>query len=323
MAPVLAISSMRASILHIGPTGLDTVLLPLDQGNGGQGGEALSLDRLRHIAYPTLDLASPLQGPFSRIKTPPAPAAKAASAALMLCKRAGLLPAAVLGHDRGHALNADLLRVAVDDVIATLGETGGKTELRLQKVGEARLPLRAAENCRLLAFRPSDGGPEHLALLINDPSVSEPVLARLHSQCFTGDLLGSLRCDCGEQLQSAIQVIAEAGGGMLLYLAQEGRGIGLINKLRAYALQDQGFDTFAANERLGFAADEREFQIGAEMLRQLGVARVRLLTNNPEKCAGLAQCGIEVVERIAHRFPSNTHNEAYLAAKKRRGGHYL
>lgn len=314
--PMLALSSLRASVLHIGPTGLDNVLLPLNQGGEGKG---LNLERLRHIADPTLDLALPLQGPFSRLILPPPPAARAASAALMLCKRAGLLPAAVIGPDDAASTDGDLLPVAVDDVLTAQD----RTEARLQKVGEARLPLRATENCRLLAFRPADGGPEHLAVLIDDPPVSKPVLVRLHSQCFTGDFLGSLRCDCGEQLQGAIQVIAEAGGGILLYLAQEGRGIGLVNKLRAYALQDQGFDTFAANERLGFAADEREFEIAGEMLRQLGVARVRLLTNNPEKCAALAQCGIEIVEQIAHGFPSNAHNEAYLAAKKRRSGHNL
>jgi GTP cyclohydrolase II len=149
------------------------------------------------------------------------------------------------------------------------------------------------------------------------------VLARLHSECFTGDLLGSLRCDCGQQLRGALALMAERGGGVLLYLAQEGRGIGLINKLRAYRLQDEGFDTIEANERLGFEADERLFEAAAEMLRELGYARVRLLTNNPDKVAALGRLGIEVVERVGHAFPASNHNEAYLATKRRRSGHYL
>lgn len=312
----MAISAERANILHIGPTGHNTVMLPLNQ--AAFAGREQGIDQIRRLADPLLDLANPLQGPFVRIKAPPP---KAAQAALALCKLAGLLPAAVVAPVKGAAKTS--LRAAIDDCLRANQGAGAE----LQKIGEARLPVggagKLAEQSRLIAFRPADGGAEHLALIIGAPRFSEPVLTRLHSQCFTGDLLGSLRCDCGEQLQGAIKVIAEAGGGILLYLAQEGRGIGLINKLRAYALQDQGFDTFAANERLGFAADERVFAPAGEMLRQLGVKRVRLLTNNPEKCAALERCGIEVVERLAHRFASNNHNEAYLAAKKRRSGHYL
>jgi GTP cyclohydrolase II len=137
----------------------------------------------------------------------------------------------------------------------------------------------------------------------------------------TGDLLGSLKCDCGDQLRGAIATIGKAGSGILLYLAQEGRGIGLINKLKAYELQDQGFDTIEANQRLGFEADEREFAAAAEMLKYLGFASVRLLTNNPDKVAALARHGIDVVERVAHSFPANPHNEAYLATKKAKAGH--
>jgi GTP cyclohydrolase II len=147
------------------------------------------------------------------------------------------------------------------------------------------------------------------------------VLARLHSECFTGDLLASLRCDCGDQLRGAIDKIAEAGSGVLVYLAQEGRGIGLVNKLRAYQLQDDGFDTIGANEQLGFDADERVYLPAAEILRDLGYSQVRLLTNNPEKVAALARCGITVVERVPHVFPANAHNEEYLRTKATRGGH--
>ena len=179
------------------------------------------------------------------------------------------------------------------------------------------------ENCEVVAFRPLDGGSEHLALVIGTVDRTAPVLTRVHSQCLTGDLLGSLRCDCGDQLRGAIQEINAAGGGILLYLAQEGRNIGLLNKLRAYALQDGGLDTIDANLALGFEADERVYQPAAEMLRQLGVTAVRLMTNNPEKVAQLQACGITVSDRVAHVFPSNQHNEVYLRTKAARAGHYL
>ena len=147
------------------------------------------------------------------------------------------------------------------------------------------------------------------------------MLARLHSECFTGDLLGSLRCDCGDQLRGAIAQINEAGGGVLLYLAQEGRGIGLVNKLRAYELQDSGFDTLDANLQLGFDDDERVYLPAAEMLRLLGISRIRLMTNNPAKVEGLARHAITVTERVPHIFPSNGHNALYLRTKATRSGH--
>ena len=193
----------------------------------------------------------------------------------------------------------------------------------LERVAEARVPLAEAENARLIAFRPRDGGTEHLAILIGSPDPAAPVLVRLHSECFTGDLLASLRCDCGDQLRGAIAAIAQAGDGVLLYLAQEGRGIGLVNKLRAYRLQDAGFDTLDANEQLGFDADERVYLPAAEMLRQLGFGTVRLLTNNPDKVAALERYGIRVAERVPHVFPSNGHNERYLRTKATRSGHLL
>ena len=192
------------------------------------------------------------------------------------------------------------------------------------RVAEARVPLADAEDARLIAFRPGDGGIEHLAIVIGVPNSSAPVLVRLHSEILTGDLLASLRCDCGDQLRGAIAAIARDGGGVLLYLAQEGRGIGLVNKLRAYQLPGfSGFDTLDANEQLGFDADERVYLPAAEMLRQLGFRTIRLLTNNPEKVAALERYGIRVDERVAHVFPANGHNERYLRTKATRSGHLL
>jgi GTP cyclohydrolase II len=149
------------------------------------------------------------------------------------------------------------------------------------------------------------------------------VLCRVHSECFTGDLLGSLRCDCGPQLQAALRLMGAAGHGVLLYLAHEGRGIGLINKLRAYQLQDQGLDTLDANQQLGFEPDERTYRAAAVMLRHLGIGRIRLLTNNPVKVDALKREGIDVVERVAHAMAPNRHNHVYLATKARRAGHLL
>lgn len=244
--------------------------------------------------------------------------------AVDLARLARLLPAAVVakvqgmrGQVAGWAARNDLLMVRARDV----ADYRTHVVRTLRRVADARVPLSGAENTRIFAFRPADGGPEHLAIVIGDPDPGRPVLARLHSECFTGDLLGSLRCDCGDQLRGAIAEIARQGSGVLLYLAQEGRGIGLVNKLRAYRIQDRGFDTVDANEILGFEADERVYLPAAEMLRQLGFSSVRLMTNNPEKLRQLARCGIEVVERVAHIFPANGHNEAYLRTKAERSGH--
>ena len=236
-------------------------------------------------------------------------------AAVALAKLAGLLPAVLVAP----AAWEDGARVAPADVLghATLSAD------TLTRVSEAVVPLAAMADCRVVAFRAPGSGQDHLAILLGRPeTVAEP-LVRVHSECFTGDLLGSLRCDCGAQLHGAIARIAAEGAGAVLYLAQEGRGIGLANKLRAYALQDAGLDTLDANRALGFAADERDFQIAAAMLRQLGLTRIRLLTNNPAKLASLGSHGIEVAARVGLRFASNGVNDGYLATKARRFGHLL
>ena len=248
-----------------------------------------------------------------------------AVAVARLAKLARLLPAALvapvdrpLGSER-LVTRHDILSVAAFDIDSHERHAARS----LHRVAEARVPLAGAEDARVIAFRPTDGGQEHLAMVIGQPDAEGPALTRLHSECFTGDLLGSLRCDCGDQLRGAIAEIARQGSGILLYLAQEGRGIGLVNKLRAYALQDARFDTVDANEMLGYDADERIYLPAAEMLRQLGFRRVRLLTNNPDKVAQLGRCGITVAERVPHAFPANGHNEFYLRTKRLRRGHLI
>jgi GTP cyclohydrolase II len=193
---------------------------------------------------------------------------------------------------------------------------------RLQIAARARLPVEARTDAEIVAFRSPEDPREHVALIFGTPDGTAPVV-RLHSECLTGDVLGSLKCDCGPQLHGALHEIADAGWGVLLYLRQEGRGIGLINKLRAYQLQDQGFDTVDANVRLGFAIDARDFGVAARMLNLLGIKQVRLLTNNPAKVAGLEAEGVAVVERLPLSLPSNPHNERYLATKRDRTGHDL
>jgi GTP cyclohydrolase II len=302
----LVLSHARARTLKIRLYTPEVVALAIDPG--------MEPATLRAIADPTDDLAYPVKGPFETVRdTLPAGYA----AAVKLAKLAGLLPAALVRSARGAP--ADAVRLAAADVM------GYDAEIvrTLKIVARARVPLEGAEKTELVSFRPQDGGPEHYAIVIGAPPTAKPVLARLHSECFTGDLLGSLKCDCGPQLRGAIDTIAKAGGGVVLYLAQEGRGIGLINKLRAYRLQDQGFDTLDANERIGFEADERQYGLAARMLELLGYRAVRLLTNNPDKVAGLKAAGMKVAARVRHAFPENEHNRAYLETKAKKAGHLL
>ncbi len=261
------------------------------------------------LADPATDLAHPLQGPFRAV---PCAQAEAARAALELARHAGLLP-------------AFFVRNGVHDPAAsvTVAEVADwDAPSRLAIAARARLPVAAFDACELVAFRSPEMAGEHVALVIGQPDGTLP-LVRLHSECLTGDVLASLKCDCGPQLHAALALIAAKGWGILLYLRQEGRGIGLINKLRAYQLQDQGFDTVDANLRLGFAVDARDFGVAARMLHLLGQDRIQLLTNNPEKVAGLAASGIDVVERVPHHLPANPHNAQYLATKRDRTGHAL
>ena len=278
----------------------------------------LSASQIRQLADPQFDLADPMRGPFVAERED---VEESVAGGVKLAKIARILPSTVSSVVPAIKIGTHPDIVAVN--AADISNYDIRAASALKRVTAAKVPLEGAENARIVAFRPEDGGIEHLAIVIGDPDTWGPTLVRLHSECFTGDLIGSLKCDCGDQLRGAIAQIGKEGSGVLLYLAQEGRGIGLINKLRAYALQDQGFDTVEANQRLGFEDDERNFLAAAEMLRQLGFSKVRLLTNNPRKVAQLEEYGIEVVERVTHSFPTNEHNEHYLAIKAEKSGHIL
>ena len=257
-----------------------------------------------------LDLADPGRD-FGRAPIGPlAPTAFAfeqeAAAALKLARLSGLLPALWV------VKSASALTVEA----RTIADASPSVEL----VARAALPLDGLPDTQIVAFRGTDDGAEHVALVVGAFG-GKPPLVRLHSECLTGDVFGSLKCDCGPQLREALRIIGAEGGGVLLYLRQEGRGIGLANKLRAYALQDRGLDTVDANRRLGFADDERDYGHAAAMLGALGIDRVRLLTNNPAKMAGLEEAGVTVTDRVAHHMPANPHNADYLATKRKRSGH--
>jgi GTP cyclohydrolase II len=311
--PMLLLALSRVVAGRIGATPLagtaDIAALPLDAAE-------LSVESLRALADPTV-----LQAPKSQIRpviasaVPPA----LAEAALQLAKLARLLPAMLVRTGIQAESGGALVRVDAEAVLRFPADAG----LFLVRAAEARVPLDGAEDARIVAFRPPDGGIEHLAILIGRPEAADAPLTRVHSECFTGDLLGSRRCDCGPQLHQAIRRMAAEGAGVLLYMAQEGRGIGLVNKLRAYTLQDAGLDTLDANNALGFGADERSFAAAASMLKQLGMRRVRLLTNNPDKIVGLTAHGIDVVGRVSHAIAANGENDLYLETKARRFGHLL
>jgi GTP cyclohydrolase II len=311
----LVLTAPRAAALKLVPGTGPVVVAPLD--------DDVDCAALRDLADPSAPLDGALFAALERARGTPR---TGDHAAIALAKRARLLPATVtlaLTADVSEALAAagDLVSAEADHVLDY--ERTAATSLR--PVSEARVPLAGAEQTRIITFRPGDGGTEHLAIIIGTPkldgSTSGGPLTRLHSECFTGDLLGSLRCDCGDQLRGAIDAMAAEGSGILLYLAQEGRGIGLVNKLRAYNLQDAGFDTVDANTQLGFDADERLYLPAAEMLNQLGFTTVRLMTNNPDKVAALERSGITVTERVPLVMPASGYSKHYLATKAQRFGH--
>ncbi len=306
LAPIRAAAAIRQSV-DVGAS-VTAVRMPA---------ELMVPDTLRALADPTL----PQRRISEAFETVAAPAD--GSAALNLVKLSRLLPAVIAVTARPDiALEAerhDLVSVRAADVLRypTLEVAG------LRLVASAPVPVADAPDARLVAFRTEGSGLEHLAIVIGKPEDAAAPLVRIHSECFTGDLMGSMRCDCGEQLRGAIRRIAADGDGVVLYLAQEGRGIGLVNKLRAYTLQDRGLDTLDANRALGWGADERNFMTGSAMLSLLGLPRIRLLTNNPEKVAAMEACGVQVLGREEHEFDPNGVNDEYLSTKAARFGHML
>ena len=272
-------------------------------------------------ADPSLDLGHPMRGPYQTVREGSADLHRLAIA---LCKQARLLPAAVVAiwpeAAPVEALAATSRLTMVSEFNA---HRAAESPIVMERVTGARVPTRFAKAGKVHVFRPDDGGEEHYAVEIGAPPRDQPVLSRLHSACFTGDVIGSLKCDCGPQLNAAMDQIAEAGAGVLLYMNQEGRGIGLANKMRAYALQDQGFDTVEANHRLGFEDDERDFRLGATILKTLGFSSVRLMTNNPGKIAMMETSGVAVAERVPLKVGETDENRAYLATKASKSGHLL
>jgi GTP cyclohydrolase II len=309
-APVLAITARRAETLKARAYDGDLarIALPADA----------SLGWVQSIANPSDDLRTPMKGPFTCARGGDVAAHRVA---LHLAKAARLLPAVLVlelkdapAFAREHNLNM----LDLDAVTSALA-----TRSPLHSIVSAQLPMEVSEAGRLHVFRPEDGGEEHYAIEIGRPDRSKPVLTRLHSACFTGDLMGSLKCDCGPQLRAALAQMGQDGHGVLLYMNQEGRGIGLANKMRAYSLQDQGFDTVEANHRLGFEDDERDFRLGADILKSMGFEAIRLLTNNPRKVEMMTQSGINVTKRVPLMVGENRHNTNYLATKAAKSGHLL
>ncbi len=280
-----------------------------------RGAEPFDLALARAVADPALDLLYPMKGPFVAEHLEHR---AEAVAAMELARLAGVLPAFLV----------DAIPAGEGQSVAASDLADWKDSAHLTIATRARLPIMADDEAEIVAFRSANDLREHVALIVGAQNGDRAPLVRLHSECLTGDVLGSRKCDCGPQLDAALAAMADearkdSGWGVLLYLRQEGRGIGLINKLRAYRLQDQGFDTVDANNRLGLPTEARDFPVAARMLELLGVKAIRLLTNNPAKVAALEEQGITVAERVPHQLPSNPHNASYLATKRDRSGHLL
>ena len=303
----LAITDWRAQTLSTWATDGDIARLAIPEDKG--------LDWIHSVSDASDDFNAPLKGPFTPIFGGKADIHRAA---LAICKMAHLIPSAIAVN----VSNQDIKGFDFIDLERIFSLILNPSS-QLTEVSAANVPLQVSEVSRVHVFRPQDGGEEHYAIEIGNPDREKPVLSRLHSACFTGDLIGSLKCDCGHQLKAALEAISSDGAGVLLYMNQEGRGIGLANKMRAYALQNQGFDTVEANHRLGFEDDERNFKLGAEILRLMGFKSVRLMTNNPAKVVSMETAGVNVSERVALKVGSNPLNQKYLDTKAKKSGHHL
>jgi GTP cyclohydrolase II len=308
----LVLTDHRAQTLKIPAYDQNLVRVRLDA--------TVTLSWLYDVVDPSRDLSHPLKGPF---QTDRDGSAEMHRAGIALCKLAHLLPAVLVFTfdpvlNDTHAQQKDLTTILPDWVLNRPPDSPLLTD-----VASAPVPLAASKFSRVHVYRPDDGGEEHYAIEIGKPDRSKPVLTRLHSACFTGDVLGSLKCDCGPQLHAALQHMGSEGAGVLLYLNQEGRGIGLANKMRAYSLQNEGFDTVEANHRLGFEDDERDFRLGSKILKKLGINAVRLMTNNPAKIARMEDMGISVAERVPLKVGENALNHHYLLTKAKKSGHLL
>lgn len=278
-----------------------------------------TLDGAQLLAYGRPDSASR----SARRVISHAPELDDAAFALVRCAQlAPALLALEIDHNRTRLLNESLWTAELLEVEAAAVQRATVAPPRLKRGSDARIPLLNGIDTRFISYRGPAPSDEQVAVVIGEPDFDTPVKIRIHSACLTGDVFGSLRCDCGEQLNATIQRMSESGGGIILYLAQEGRGIGLVSKLRAYELQDAGADTYDANAHLGFGDDERRFDLAAIMLRDIGALKVRLLTNNPRKVDALAREGIEVVDRVALSGGLNQFNARYLKTKVSRGGHF-
>ena len=300
--PKLVVTARRARSLGVEAEGAVSLALP--QVGGAEAILSLAADA-------TTDEPAEVDGPTD----------SSAASAIELAKIAQRLPALLFAEVASPAsalIEPPLVVVAADAVMRF-----GRADLHsLEIASEAKVPLQGGLSTRFVVFRDSIGGGS-VAVIVGDPDFSKPVPVRLHSACLTGDVFGSSRCDCGDQLRLATKRLNEEGGGIILYLEQEGRGLGLANKMRAYALQDEGLDTVDANTTLGFDDDERDYGIAARMLQKLGCTRVYLMTNNPAKLDGLSGLGIEVVGRKPLHAPINAHNRRYMTAKAMRAGHKL
>ena len=304
----LVISSHRAKTMKMSSydKSLARIKVPADR----------NLEWLKAVADPAKDLTFGIKGPFAQMRGGDT---RVENLGLLLSKSVELLPAILSANLKTLKMKIDNLNfIEIEDLIAFF-----EKEPITREVISARLPTETAKSGKLHVFRPELAGPEHYAMEYGDIYRNDPVLVRIHSACFTGDILGSLKCDCGAQLNETMNQIKQNGSGILLYLNQEGRGIGLANKMRAYALQDEGFDTVEANHRLGFEDDERNFKVGASILKELKMTSIRLMTNNPRKIELLEKNGVNVTERVALIVGKNKFNAHYLGTKATKSGHLL